>query len=68
MFPPLLRVAPSEPSHSKVTFPIDDSVKFATVTLHVRVSLSPAIVVPGGLMEAEKTTGTVECERGEVTQ
>ena len=58
---PVLRIVPSETSHSKVTVPTDDTAQLATVTVHVRVSVPPATVVPGGLMEAERA-GTVESE------
>ena len=63
MSPSVLRVVPSESIHSKVTVPTDDSAQFTTVIVQVRVSVSPAMVVPGGLMEAERA-GTVESERG----
>ena len=63
MFLPVLRVVPSESIHSKMTFPTDDTAQFATVTVQVRVSVSPALVVPGGSMKAERA-GTVKSEQG----
>ena len=65
MFPPVPRGVPSESIHSKVTVPTDDTAQSATVTVQVRVSMSPTMVMPGGLMEAERA-GTVESERGKV--
>ena len=59
MSPLVLMAASSESSHSKVTFPTDDTVQSATVTVQVRVSVSPAMVVLGELMEAERA-GTVD--------
>ena len=56
---PVLRVVPSESSHSEVTVPTDDTAQSATVMVHIRVSVSPAMVLPGGLMEVERA-GTVK--------
>ena len=64
MSPPPLRVVLSESIHSKVTIPTDDTAHSATVTVQLRVSASPAmVVVPGGLMESVRA-GTVESKRG----
>ena len=60
--PSVLRVVPSESSHSKVTVSTDVTAQFATVTVQVRVSSSPTVLVPGVLMKAERA-GTVESER-----
>ena len=50
---------PSESIHSKVRVSINDTAQSATVTVQVRVSVSPALVVPGWSIEAERA-GTVE--------